>query len=460
MDLKSINPKNNKIINSWTLHNDNEVNNLIAKASETYIKWKDTPLSFRTDCLDEISNILRERAKEYATLMADEMGKPTAQGLAEIEKCAWLCDYYKKNAEKFLSPKSIDTENYKSFVTFQPIGLILGVMPWNFPFWQVFRFAIPSLTAGDGVVLKHASNVQGCASAIEQCFRDAGYYENIFCNIRIPSTQVASVIENDNIAAVTLTGSTPAGKAVAKKAGEYLKKTVLELGGSDPYVIFDDADVENAVNACIAGRILNTGQSCISAKRLIVTKLNSKEFIEKLKSKLSLKIMGDPLDEVDIGPMVSNAARDEVDDQVQRSISAGAKLKLGGKIPKGEGAYYPLTILSDVRPGMPAFDEEIFGPVFIVITADNDSNAVDLANKSEFGLGSAIFTSDIEKGEKIAKKDMQSGACFVNDFVKSDPRLPFGGIKMSGYGRELSSYGMMEFVNIKTIVVKSVGQES
>ena len=460
MNLESVNPKNNQLINSWKIHDDKVVRYKLNEANKAYLQWKDTNLSFRLDCLAEIANLLRENSKQYGIIMADEMGKPLSQGKAEIEKCAWLCDYYRENSNNFLSPKNVDTENYKSLITYQPIGLILGVMPWNFPFWQVFRFAIPSLTAGNGAVLKHASNVQGCANAIEKCFFDAGYYENIFCNLRVPASQVESIIENNNIAAVTLTGSTPAGRAVAKKAGECLKKTVLELGGSDPYVILDDADIENAVDACIAGRILNAGQSCIAAKRLIVTKLNSKKFTEKLISKLSTKIMGDPLDDVDIGPMVSTAARDEVDDQVQRSISAGAKLNLGGKIQDGEGAYYPLTILSDVRPGMPAFDEEIFGPIFTVITANDDNDAIELANKSEFGLGSAIFTGDLEKGEKIAKTKLQSGACFVNDFVKSDPRLPFGGIKMSGYGRELSDYGMMEFVNIKTIVVKSIEKES
>ncbi len=455
MGLESVNPKNNRIINSWDIQSHNHVKNQIDKANKAYLKWKETNLSFRIDCLDEIASLLRERSKEYGVLMADEMGKPLSQGIAEIEKCAWLCDYYRQNAHSFLEPKIIDTENYKSYVTFEPIGLILGVMPWNFPFWQVFRFAIPSLIVGNGAVLKHASNVQGCASAIEKCFLDAGYFENIFVNIRIPSSQVGNVIENNRIAAVTITGSTPAGRDVAKKAGENLKKTVLELGGSDPYVILDDADIDSAVDACISGRILNAGQSCIAAKRLIVTKANANVFTEKLKSKLSLKIMGDPLDDVDIGPMVSLAARDEVHDQVQRSISAGAKLNLGGKIPDSDGAFYPLTILSNVLPGMPAFDEEIFGPVFTVIVAENNDNAIDLANESEFGLGSAVFTKNLKKGEKLAKTALQSGACFVNDFVKSDPRLPFGGIKTSGYGRELSNYGMMEFVNIKTIVIKS-----
>jgi len=454
MQLESINPKNNQIINSWDIHSRSKVESIIKNAHYAFLDWRNTKLSFRLSCLENISMLLKERSKEYGVLMADEMGKPLSQGIAEIEKCASLCDYYAQNAFEFLKPKNIDTGNHKSFITFQPIGLILGVMPWNFPFWQVFRFAVPCLTVGNGAVLKHASNVQGCASAIQNCFSDAGYYENIFSNLSIPGNQVSSIIENSKISAVTLTGSTPAGKAVAKKAGECLKKTVLELGGSDPYVVFDDAEISVAVDACIAGRILNAGQSCIAAKRLIVTKKNVAEFTDKLKNRLSLKIMGDPLDNVDIGPMVSRSARDEVNDLVQKSILKGAELILGGKIPDGEGSFYPITILVGVKPGMPAFDKEIFGPVFTVIVAENDDDAIRLANKTEFGLGSAIFTNDIKKGEEIAKERMQSGACFVNDFVKSDPRLPFGGIKMSGYGRELSNYGMMEFVNIKTVVIK------
>ena len=455
MHLDSINPKNNHIISSWDILSDDEVSLRLEKANNAYLEWKNTQLSFRISCLDDISKLLKERSKEYGTLMSNEMGKPLSQGIAEIKKCAWLCDYYAQNASNFLRSKNIETDNYKSFISFQPIGLVLGVMPWNFPFWQVFRFAVPSLTVGNGAVLKHASNVQGCASAIENCFIDAGYYKNIFSNLCIPGSRVNSVIENPNIAAVTFTGSTPAGRAVAKKAGECLKKTVLELGGSDPYVIFDDADIDLAVDACIAGRILNTGQSCIAAKRLIVTKNNEAEFIERLKNKLSLKIMGDPLDDVDVGPMVSMSAREQVNDQVQRTIESGATLVSGGTIPDIEGSYYPLTILTGVKPGMAAFDEEIFGPVFTVVCAKDNDEAINLANKTEFGLGSAIFTKNIKMVEEIAKTKMQSGVCFVNDFVKSDPRLPFGGIKMSGYGRELSNYGMMEFVNIKTIVVKS-----
>ena len=455
MILDSINPKNNQKINSWETLSQSDVDFKIDCSYKAYLEWRDTRLPFRLNCLEEVSNLLKERSKEYAVLMADEMGKPLSQGIAEVEKCAWLCDYYFQNAIDFLKPKNIETDYYKSFITFEPIGPILGIMPWNFPFWQVFRYAIPSLTSGNSVILKHASNVQGCATAIQRCFLDTGYFENSFINLCIPGSQVSPVIENPKIAAVTLTGSTPAGKAVAKKAGECLKKTVLELGGSDPYVIFDDAEIEIAVEACIAGRILNTGQSCIAAKRLIVTKKNIKEFTEKLKSKLALKIMGDPLDSVDIGPMVSLSAREEVNALVQQSIQQGAKLLLGGELPTGPGSYYPITLLTGVKPGMSAFDEEIFGPVFTVIVAKDNDEAVMLANKTEFGLGSAIFTSDIKIGEEIASKKMQAGACFVNDFVKSDPRLPFGGIKMSGYGRELSQYGMLEFVNIKTVVIKS-----
>ena len=456
MQLNSINPKNNKIINSWDIHNDNEVEVIISKSYSAFQKWKDTDFTFRLECIKKISKLLRDKKKEFGTLMANEMGKPVKQGIGEIEKCAWLCDYYYENSEIFLKPVDVKTNYYKSYITFQPIGIILGVMPWNFPFWQVFRFAIPSLVVGNGVILKHASNVQGCAYAIEDCFKDAGYHENIFKNLCIPGTKVDNVINNNKISAVTLTGSTPAGISVAKKAGENLKKTVLELGGSDPYLIFEDANIDIAVSACIDGRILNAGQSCIAAKRLIITKNNEEDFIEKLKSQLSLKIMGDPIDDVDIGPMVSNDSRNEVHEQVMNTIEAGATLHIGGYIPDIDGAYYPITLISGVTPGMPGFDEEIFGPVFCVITANDNNHAITLANKTEVGLGAAIFTKDIKYGEMIAKNQIQSGACFINDFVKSDPRLPFGGVKMSGYGRELSSYGLMEFVNIKTVVVNDL----
>ena len=453
--LKSINPKNNIILSSWDVLSLNEIEIMIRKTAHAQMDWSKIELISRLNYVKNLSHILKERASELSTLIADETGKPKKQGKGEIRKCEWLCDYYYKNSEQILIHKHIETEFYKSFVTYQPVGTILGVMPWNFPFWQVFRFAIPSLIVGNGVLLKHASNVQGCANMIEDCFKKAGFPKNIFNNLQIPSSLVSKVIENDRIQGVAVTGSTNAGKTVAKISGKNLKKTVLELGGNDPYIILEDAELKYAVQAVIDGRLLNNGQSCISAKRTIVTKNNIELFTKKLIDKLRLKVMGDPHDDVDYGPLVSLSARAEVHKMVKLSIKMGAKLNLGGKIPNSNGAFYPITVLSKVKPGMPAFEEEIFGPVFSIIEAKNNSHAIDLANNSKYGLGAAVFTSDIKKGRKIAEEKIQAGVCFVNDYVKSDPRLPFGGVKMSGYGRELSSYGLMEFVNIKSIVVEN-----
>jgi len=452
--LHSINPKNNIKIKSWDIPSQNQVNSIIKRTSNAQIIWEKTKLDFRINLIKELSIRLKDQKKELGILMADEIGKPIAQGKLEINKCISLCNYYSEISNHFLSKNNIETEYLKSYVSHRPIGIVFGVMPWNFPFWQVLRFAIPALIVGNGVLLKHASNVQGCANAIEYCFINSGFPNYIFKNLQIPSDMVSKIIENNEISGVVVTGSTQAGKAVAKKAGECLKKTVLELGGNDPYIILDDANISKAVISCVEGRILNGGQSCISAKRLIVTKKNIDTFTKKIINLLQTKIVGDPYDDVDLGPLVSLSARDEVHKMVIASIKCGAKLKLGGNLSKSEGSYYPITILSDVKPGMPAFDDEIFGPVFSIIKAKNDKEAILLANKSKFGLGAAVFTSNIERGEKIASEKIQSGLCFVNDYVKSDPRLPFGGIKLSGYGRELSSYGLMEFVNIKTIVVQ------
>ena len=454
MNLISIEPATGNEIKAYPKHSPNEVAYILDQASQAQKNWCNTDLDLRISCLEQAAGTLRDRAKEYAKLMAREMGKPLSQGLGEIEKCAWLCEYYAEKSKSFLDDKVVDISGQKSLITIQPIGLVLGIMPWNFPFWQVFRFAIPTITAGNSGILKHASNVQGCAAAIEKCFIDSGFPENIFRNLVIPGTEVADVIKNPLIAAITLTGSTPAGKSVAETAGSVLKKTVLELGGSDPYVVLDDADLTVATDACVTGRTLNAGQSCIGAKRIIVHESIYDSFLTQLEEKLSTKIMGDPLDEVDMGPMVSASARDEIHGQVERAIESGADLRLGGQMPDGPGFYYPITLLANVTPGMAAFDEEIFGPVFSVIKAKDEAEALLLANQTEFGLGAAVFTKDKSKGEEIAKKHLDAGLCFVNDFVKSDPRLPFGGIKQSGYGRELSSFGMMEFVNIKTVVVK------
>ena len=451
--LLSINPSTGLEIRSYNQHSNEEIENILNSSIEAQKNWQNTDLKFRLTCVGQLSEILSDSKREYSSLMAEEMGKPFKQGIGEIEKCIWLCDYYIENSKKYLEDKKIKTDGQKSFVTIRPLGLILGIMPWNFPFWQVFRFAVPSIIAGNGAILKHASNVQGCAFSIETSFARSGFPKHLFQNISISGKNVSKVIKNSKISAVTLTGSTPAGRSVAETAGKELKKSVLELGGSDPYVILDDADIEKSVDSCISGRILNTGQSCISAKRLIVVDSLYDQFLLSLENKLSKKIMGDPKDNVDIGPMVSLEAREEVHQQVLRSIDDGANLILGGEIPKIPGAFYPITLLSNVKPGVVAFDEEIFGPVFAVIKARDEDHAIDLANDSPFGLGAAVFTKNINKGKEIAKNRLNAGLCFVNDFVKSDPRLPFGGIKQSGYGRELSIYGLMEFVNIKTIVI-------
>jgi succinate-semialdehyde dehydrogenase/glutarate-semialdehyde dehydrogenase len=432
-----------------------EVNRIIDLTNTAFEKWGETSFSQRSKLMFKAAEVLRKNNEEYSKLMTLEMGKPIAQSRAEVEKCAWVCEHYAENAEKFLSDELIETDASKSFVSFQPIGIVLAVMPWNFPFWQVFRFAAPGLMVGNAGILKHASNVSGCALAIEEIFKEAGFPENLFRTILVPSFQMEEVIKNEKIKAVTLTGSVPAGKSVAKTAGSVLKKTVMELGGSDPYVILEDADLEMAAETCVIARLINGGQSCIAAKRFIVVEEVyddfKKHFIEKMKSKK----MGDPFDESNyIGPQASVPLRDELHQQVEKSIEHGAELLLGGTIPDLTGAFYPPTVLSNVKKGMPAYDEELFGPVASLIKAKDESEAIKIANDTIFGLGAAVFTGDIARGEKIAKEKLHAGCCFVNAFVKSDPRLPFGGIKESGYGRELSVYGIREFVNVKSIYIK------
>ena len=455
MNLISINPANNKKLNSYQEISKDSINQIIDSSFNTFLEWRNKSFSYRAKKMRHLAELLKQKKELLGLLMTKEMGKPIKQSIAEAEKCAWVCEYYADNAEQFLSQKEIPTESTKSFISFQPIGIVLAIMPWNFPFWQVFRFASPALMAGNVGILKHASNVQGCAIEIEKLFLEAGFPKFAFSNLVIGSKKVRNVIKNSKISAVTLTGSTPAGKSVASLAGSLLKKTVLELGGNDPYVILEDADLDNAVKSCIAGRMLYAGQSCIAAKRFIVVQSCLKEFIDKVHNEIKKMKMGDPINpDINIGPMVNNIARDELHQQVLISIEKGAKLLFGGKIPQLDGAFYPPTLLVDVEPGMPAFDDELFGPVAVVISAKDQSHAIELANKTNFGLGAAIFTRDLDKGENIATKELEAGSCFVNDFVKSDPRLPFGGIKESGYGRELSEFGIQEFVNIKSVVVQ------
>jgi succinate-semialdehyde dehydrogenase/glutarate-semialdehyde dehydrogenase len=454
MPLDVVNPATGETLRTYDEMTPQQTAAAIEEAHAAWMSWRKVPFSERARPMKRAAAILRERKEEFAKLMAVEMGKPVKQGIAEAEKCALGCDYYADHAEVHLAPEIVKTEAAKSYVAFEPIGVVLAVMPWNFPFWQVFRFAAPALMAGNAGVLKHASNVPGCAIAIEEVFVAAGFPKGVFRTLLIGSRQVKSVIEHARVSAVTLTGSTPAGKAVAAQAGAALKKTVLELGGSDPYVVLEDADLDYAVNTCATSRLINSGQSCVNAKRFIVVEPLVAAFTEKLVAAMKSKRMGDPLAEgTDVGPQARTDLRDELHTQVMDSVAKGARLLLGGEIPPGKGSFYPPTVLADVKPGMPAYEEELFGPVASVFAARDEAEAVRIANDSIFGLGAAVFTKDAARGERVAR-ELEAGCTFVNALVASDPRLPFGGIKESGYGRELGTYGIKEFVNIKTVYVK------
>jgi succinate-semialdehyde dehydrogenase/glutarate-semialdehyde dehydrogenase len=427
----------------------------LEKAEAAFNGWRQMGIDRRAALMKNAAEHLQMYKDSYAKLMAEEMGKPLAQGIKESEKCALVCEFYKNNAATFLAAEFIETDASKSYVTFEPLGIVLAVMPWNFPFWQVFRAAVPALMAGNVMVLKHATNVPGCAQAIEKIFLDSGFPEGVFTNLFVETEDVASLIEHPFVRAVTLTGSVTAGRAVASKAGECLKKTVLELGGSDPYIILADANIDQAANACAESRLINSGQSCIAAKRFIVVESVLEAFEEKFLQIMKSQRLGDPFEEgVTVGPMARHDLRDELHKQVIKSIDMGARLLLGGKIPDSKGAFYPPTVLTNVKKGMPAYEEELFGPVSAIISVKDENEAIRVSNNSRYGLGVAVFTSDIQKGERMASRFLEAGACFVNTHVKSDPRLPFGGIKESGYGRELSSFGIREFVNIKTVYVK------
>jgi succinate-semialdehyde dehydrogenase/glutarate-semialdehyde dehydrogenase len=454
MPIESVNPATGKTLKVYEEMTPQQTSAAVAEAHEAWKAWRKVSFAERARPMKKAAVILRERKEEFARLMALEMGKPFKQGVAEAEKSALGCDYYADHAEGHLAPEIIKTEASRSSIVFEPMGVVLAVMPWNFPFWQVFRFAAPALMAGNAGVLKHASNVPGCALAIEQVFVDAGFPKGVFRTLLIGSKQVKAVIEHPLVCAVTLTGSTPAGKAVAAQAGAVIKKTVLELGGSDPYIVLEDADLELAVSTCATSRLINSGQSCVNAKRFIIVEPLVAAFTEKLVAAMKSKKMGDPLAEgTDIGPQSRPDLRDELHQQVLDSVTKGARLLLGGEIPPGNGSFYPPTVLADVKKGMPAYDEELFGPVASIFAARDEADAIRIANDSIFGLGAAVFTKDPARGERVAR-ELDAGCTFVNALVASDPRLPFGGIKESGYGRELGSYGIKEFVNIKTVYVK------
>ncbi|MBD3233050.1 MAG: aldehyde dehydrogenase family protein [candidate division Zixibacteria bacterium] len=449
--MKAINPATNKLIKEYQEHSSDDVKQIIESVNNEQRSWKNTDFPHRSELMKKAADILRSDEDKYAKLITQEMGKPISESGAEIQKCAWVCDYYAENAVRFLDDEPITTDASKSFVAFEPLGVVLAVMPWNFPFWQVFRFAAPALMAGNAGLLKHASNVPGCALAIEEIFNKAGFPVNIFRTLMISSGLVEEVIVNDIIKAVTLTGSEPAGSSVASIAGRELKKTVLELGGSDPYIVLEDADIDTCVETSVKARMINTGQSCIAAKRFIVVRSRVQEFEEKQTELMNSMKLGDPMDEsTQVGPLARMDLLDDLDAQVKQSIEAGARLLCGGERISGEGAFYKPTVLTDVTKGMAAYNEETFGPVSAIIPVEDEQEAINVANDSEFGLGGSLWTQDVEKGERLARQ-VESGAVFVNGMTKSDPRLPFGGVKKSGYGRELSQFGIREFVNIKSI---------
>ncbi|MBS1774096.1 MAG: NAD-dependent succinate-semialdehyde dehydrogenase [Bacteroidetes bacterium] len=452
--LTSVNPATGKVLAEYEIYDEKKVSDAVKQAQKAFELWKQLTLKQRGAVMKKIAAQLRKDKEGLAKLATAEMGKPIAQSLAEVEKCAATFEFYAKNGEAFLKNEIVKTDAKKSYVSFQPLGVVLAIMPWNFPYWQVFRAMAPAIMAGNVMLLKHASNISGCALAIEKVIKKAGAPKGLFQTLLLPSSNVEAIIENPAIAAITFTGSTVAGSKVAQTAAKHIKKQVLELGGSDPYIILKDADMKLAVKTCVDGRLVNSGQSCVAAKRFIVEKSVLKEFTEQFVALMQEAKHGDPMDmDNKIGPMARHDLRDQLHEQVQKSIALGAKLLCGGYIPQHEGAYYPPTVLTNVKKGMPAYDEELFGPVAAIITAKDEADAIRLANDSIYGLGAGIFSKNRTKAEKIAATQLQAGNCFVNAFVHSDARLPFGGTKQSGYGRELSIFGIREFVNIKTVFI-------
>ena len=457
--LHTVNPATGEPGRSYDKHTIDEAHAAAAAAREAFLQWRWTSFSERAAVIRKAAEVLRARKDEFANLMTEEMGKTFDEGRAEIEKCAVNCDWFAEHAEGYLANEPVDTGEGETFVTFNPIGVVLAVMPWNFPFWQVFRFVAPALMAGNGALLKHASNVPGCALAIEEVLHRAGVPRDLFRTLLIGSGDVEALIKDENVAAVTLTGSVAAGKSVATAAGSVLKKCVLELGGADAYLVLDDADVVAAAKVAATARMVNGGQSCIAGKRFIALRSVLEPFEKALTDAMRGFDVGDPRKEgTKLGPMQSVVARDEIHAQVSESVRKGARLLLGGKTPDRPGAWYPPTVLTNVLPGQPAHDDEVFGPVAAIIAAENEGEAIRIANRSEFGLGSGVLTQDLNRGRRIAAEELEAGMSFVNDNVRSDPRTPFGGVKHSGFGRECSAYGIREFVNIKTVHIKESGK--
>ncbi len=451
MPIQSINPATEEILASFEEHSEKGINEVLDRSVEAFRRWRLQPFAHRSQLMVKAAQQLRVDSDRLAELITLEMGKPLAQSRAEVEKCAWCCEYFAENAEAFLADIPKPSSASESYVAFDPLGPVLAIMPWNFPFWQVFRFAAPTLMAGNVGVLKHASNVPQCAMAIERVFQQAGFPEGAFQALLVPGGKALGLVEDPRIAAVTLTGSEEAGASVAEASGRALKPTVLELGGSDPYIVLEDADVETAARVAIDARFQNAGQSCISAKRFIVVESVADEFQERFRNGIEELVVGDPADgSTRIGPLAKKDLVDTLDQQVQRSVTAGATIVTGGRRLERRGYFYAPTLITDVKAGMDVFSEETFGPAAALIKAADADEAIDLANDSRFGLGASLWTRDLARGKKLART-IESGSVFINGMVASDPRLPFGGVKRSGYGRELADFGIREFVNIKTV---------
>ncbi|CAN5374001.1 NAD-dependent succinate-semialdehyde dehydrogenase [soil metagenome] len=455
MSIQTINPATGKVISTYQEMSEQEVNTIINACHQSFLLWSQQDFAERGKKMLKAAEILLNNKDKYASLITQEMGKPISQAKAEIEKCVWVCRHFAESAADYLALRNIQTNMSKSYVAYKPLGIVFAIMPWNFPFWQVFRFAVPALMAGNAALLKHAPISTGAGLAIEQIFKQAGLPENLFRTLLLTNKLAEKVIENPHIAAVTLTGSDRTGKIVGSHAAGSLKKVILEMGGNDPYLILADADLELAAEAAVSSRMNNAGQVCIAAKRLIAVEPIREAFEKLVLQKLSNYTHGDPTHiDTKLGPLARQDLRDTLHHQVTESVNLGAQVILGGTLPENPGFYYPPTVLTNVKKGMPAYDEELFGPVITFIDAKDEAEAIQIANDTKYGLSAAIFTKDQQRGEKIAADEIHAGTVFVNDLVRSDPRLPFGGVKNSGFGRELSAEGIREFVNIKTIAVK------
>jgi succinate-semialdehyde dehydrogenase/glutarate-semialdehyde dehydrogenase len=451
MKIKTINPATEEVIETYETMSPESVLEIARQSEEAFRLWRNRTVGERAPYLTALGAVLRRNIDEYARLITIEMGKPIAQSRAEVKKCAWLCDVYAEQAEEWLKEEAAVADGKEHFVTFEPLGVVLSIMPWNYPFWQALRFAVPAVVAGNTCILKHASNVPQCAFAIEAAFEEAGFPDNVFRTIVADHATVAALMGNDIVRGVSLTGSTDAGARIAEIAGQNLKKVVLELGGSDPFVVLEDADIDIAARNAVTGRMLSTGQSCIASKRMIVVEEIAAEFTIRFAKLMREVVVGDPMDEgTEAGAIVNERALIELEEQLRRSVDMGASLVAGGKRLDRKGFFLQPTVVTDVTIDMPVAREEVFGPIAPIIVVKDEDEAVAVANSTEFGLGGSVWTKDLQRGLRVARR-IEAGTVFVNSIVKSDPRMPFGGIKKSGLGRELSKYGLREFVNIKGI---------